>query len=85
MKDATGLEGAYDFVLSFSPAGLVNPGANNTTVPGTSNDANAAPDPSGALSLFDAIYKQLGLKLEKQKRMASVLVIDHIDEKPTDN
>ncbi len=85
VKDATGLEGAYDFTLNFSPAGLLNPGANNTTVPGSTSDANAAVDPSGALSLFDAIYKQLGLKLEKQKRMSPVLVIDHIDEKPTDN
>jgi len=85
VKDSTGLEGAYDFVLSFSPAGLLNPGSNNAAVPSAPSDANAAPDPSGALSLFDAIYKQLGLKLEKQKRMAPVLVIDHIDEKPTDN
>jgi uncharacterized protein (TIGR03435 family) len=85
VKDATGLEGAYDFVLSFSPAGLVNPNSDNTAVPRPAGDANAAPDPSGALSLFDAVYKQLGLKLEKQKRMAPVLVMDHIDEKPTDN
>jgi len=85
VKDATGLEGAYDFVLNFSPAGLLNPGANNTNVPSAPSDANAAPDPSGALSLFDAVYKQLGLKLEKQKRMAPVLVLDHVDEKPTDN
>jgi len=83
VKDATGLEGAYDFTLNFSPAGMLN--ANNTTVPGSTSDANAAVDPSGALSLFDAVYKQLGLKLEKQKRMSPVLVIDHIDEKPTDN
>jgi uncharacterized protein (TIGR03435 family) len=85
VKDATGLEGAYDFVLSFSPAGLLNPSSDNTAVPRPAGDANAAPDPSGALSLFDAVYKQLGLKLEKQKRMAPVLVMDHIDDKPTDN
>jgi len=85
VKNATGLEGAYDFTLSFSPVGLLNSGANNTTVPGSTSDASTASDPSGALSLFDAISKQLGLKLEKQKRMSPVLVIDHIDEKPTDN
>jgi uncharacterized protein (TIGR03435 family) len=85
VKDATGLEGAWDFTLSFSPAGLLNPGADNTAVPRPGGDANAASDPSGAISLFDAVYKQLGLKLEKQKRMSPVLVIDHIDEKPTDN
>ena len=37
------------------------------------------------LSLQDAISKQLGLKLVKQKRPIPVLVIDHIDEKPTEN
>ena len=41
--------------------------------------------PSGALSLFDALTKQLGLKLEMQKRPTPVLVIDHVDQKPTDN
>jgi uncharacterized protein (TIGR03435 family) len=29
--------------------------------------------------------KQLGLKLQLQKRPASVLVIDHIEQKPTEN
>ena len=47
--------------------------------------ATAAPDPNGALSLFDAVNRQLGLKLEKQKRPLPVLVIDHIEDKPTDN
>ena len=32
-----------------------------------------------------AVEKQLGLKLETQKRTYPVFVIDHIDEKPTDN
>jgi uncharacterized protein (TIGR03435 family) len=42
-------------------------------------------DSSGALTLFDAVNRQLGLKLEKQRRPVPVLVIDHIEEKPTDN
>ena len=29
--------------------------------------------------------KQLGVKLEKVRRPSPVLVIDHIEEKPTDN
>jgi uncharacterized protein (TIGR03435 family) len=37
------------------------------------------------LSLFDAVNKQLGLKLEMRKRPMPVLVIDRIEEKPTDN
>jgi uncharacterized protein (TIGR03435 family) len=35
--------------------------------------------------VFDAIQKQLGLKLVMRKRVAPVLVIDYIEEKPTDN
>jgi uncharacterized protein (TIGR03435 family) len=42
-------------------------------------------DPNGALTLPEAIDKQLGLKLEKGKRPVSVLVIDHVEQKPTDN
>jgi uncharacterized protein (TIGR03435 family) len=48
---------------------------------GQANDG----DPNGAISLFDAVNKQLGLKLEMQKRPVPVLVIDHVEEKPTDN
>jgi uncharacterized protein (TIGR03435 family) len=84
--DATGLTGGYDFVLKFSP-----PSALKATAPApaaTSSDGSAASaptDPNGAISLFDAINKQLGLKLEKQRRPVPSLVIDHIEEKPTDN
>jgi uncharacterized protein (TIGR03435 family) len=38
----------------------------------------------GALSLFDALPKELGLKLEQHKRPLPVLVIDHIEREPTD-
>jgi uncharacterized protein (TIGR03435 family) len=40
---------------------------------------------NGAISLQDAISKQLGLKLEKRQRPVPVLVIDHIEEKPAEN
>jgi hypothetical protein len=33
----------------------------------------------------EAVEKQLGLKLEKQKRSMPVIVIDHIEQKPTEN
>jgi uncharacterized protein (TIGR03435 family) len=87
--DATGLEGAWDFTLSFSPAGLaqgmvfrsVDGAAPASGAPG----AAAASDPSGGLTFFDALTKQLGLKLEMQKRSMPVLVIDHVEQKPTDN
>ncbi len=43
-----------------------------------------ASDPDG-LTLFDALEKQLGPKLEKRTIPAPVVVLDHIEEKPTDN
>jgi uncharacterized protein (TIGR03435 family) len=46
---------------------------------------NDPSDPIGGASLFNAIQRQLGLRLEEQKRSQPVFVIDHIDEKPTDN
>jgi uncharacterized protein (TIGR03435 family) len=78
--DGTGLKGSYDFTLSFSSADkiLPNPGGANSSDPNSS-------DPNGALSVFDAINRQLGLKLEKTKRPYPVLVIDHIEETPTEN
>lgn len=81
--DATGLTGGYDFVLKFSsPSALRTTGSAPAA---TSSDAPAVTDPSGAISLFDAINKQLGLKLEKQRRPVPTLVIDHVEKKPTDN
>ena len=43
-----------------------------------------ASDPTGGMTLFEAIEK-VGLKLEKRKREMPVIVIDHIEQKPTEN
>jgi uncharacterized protein (TIGR03435 family) len=76
--DATGIEGAYDLTLSFSSQTQAMGAA------GSGGDGAPA-DPNGALSLPDAISRQLGLKLVKQRRPVQVVVIDHLDEKPTEN
>jgi uncharacterized protein (TIGR03435 family) len=89
--DGTGLQGAWDFSLSFSPippaqlAGLT--GLRGAPPPGATGPADTTPsDPiGGGTSVFDAVERQLGLKLELQKRTYPVFVIDHIEEKPTDN
>ena len=47
--------------------------------------AGEASDPNGALSLFDAVNRQLGLKLVKQRRPLPALVIEHVEQKPTEN
>jgi uncharacterized protein (TIGR03435 family) len=77
--DKTGLTGTYDFTLSFSGMGILQDSLKGPSQPGV------AADPNGALSLPEAISKQLGLKLELEKRPAPVLVIDHVEQKPTEN
>ena len=75
--DATGIEGAYDFTFSFSGVNILrNAGQGRGGAPS---------EPSAALSMADALSKQLGLKLELQKRTAQVVVVDHVEEKPADN
>jgi uncharacterized protein (TIGR03435 family) len=93
--NATDLQGTWDITLSFSPRFMVEgngpPGTflNGIGVGGgmgapgdTGNEASA---PSGAVSLADALEKQAGLRLEPMKRKVQVMVIDHIEQKPTEN
>jgi uncharacterized protein (TIGR03435 family) len=87
--DATGIDGAYDFTLSYTAYGKLfgkaAPSANAASAASAADGASTAPDPNGGLSLFDALTKELGLKLEKVRRPVPVLGIDHVEEKPTEN
>ena len=51
----------------------------------TLNFSPAGAAGAGAITLFDALEKQLGLKLQMGKRPGTVLVIDHCEENPIDN
>ena len=82
VKDSTGIQGSWDFTLSFSSADvtrLAQPvaGSSQLTAP---PPTQMAPSPCP-----DAVSRQLGLKFETHKRPVPVLVIDHIDETPTEN
>jgi uncharacterized protein (TIGR03435 family) len=92
----SGIEGRYDLTLSFTGLpqlerlGLAQ--GSNTPKPSSGGDTNgsaapgAAADPGGVpVLLQDAAAKQLGLKLVLEKRPIPALVIDHIEEKPTEN
>ncbi len=85
--NATGLDGAYDFTLSFSKKGDDTRTIPAPPSPNGDNSGVVARDPTlGGMSFFDAIQKQLGLKLEKREKVPlPVLVIDHVEEQPTDN
>ncbi len=67
--DKTGLTGAYDWRLTWTP-----------DAPGQAGTATNADAPS----LFTALQEQLGLKLERSKTTVEVLVIDHV-ERPSAN
>lgn len=91
--NASEVEGAYDFTLTYSfSAGMAIPvraavdgGAAGGAVGAAAPAVAAASDPTGAISIFRALEKQLGMKLEPQKRPIPVYVIDHIEQKPTEN
>jgi uncharacterized protein (TIGR03435 family) len=76
MTDATGISGRFDMTINFSPAGLVRAVASAT---------GEASDPTGTISLFDALKGQLGLKIESRKVMAPVLIVDHVNATPMEN
>jgi uncharacterized protein (TIGR03435 family) len=75
--DATGIDGRWDFSVTFTR----NAGGERMR----DSDADQAADPSGALDIFEALEKQIGLKLEKRKRTVQMVVIDHLEQKPTEN
>jgi uncharacterized protein (TIGR03435 family) len=81
--DKTGLQGGWDFTLNWS-SGDHMPGVGGQAPPSDAGGETAT-DPNGAVPFYDAVSKQLGLKLVKEKRPEPVLVIDHIDEQPTPN
>lgn len=80
--DATGLDGGWDFTLTFVRSTILfraqETGAQSASVP-------QAADPIAGYSIFEALEKELGLKVELQKRTMQVTVIDHLEEKPTEN
>lgn len=79
--DSTGLDGGYDFTINFSTTEQLL-ARNAPSPPGVKESAD---DPNGAISLPEAIEKQLGIRMELQKRPVQVLVIDHLEQTPTEN
>ena len=77
--DATGLEGGWDFLIGWTPLNtLRTPPAPDGA---TAAIGDTATTPNG-ISVFEAVEQELGLKLVKQKRTISVIVVDHVDVKP---
>ena len=69
--DETGLKGKYDFTVTFTVDSI--------------GQATSGADPVPGLTLFEALQKELGLKLEKKKRLVDMFVIDHVDKSAAEN
>ncbi len=67
--DKTGLTGAFDVDLTWTP---------EQGPPGPDGTAAAAPPSSDSVSLYTAVQEQLGLKLDAQRGPVDVLVIDSV-------
>jgi uncharacterized protein (TIGR03435 family) len=81
--EKTGLQGGWDFTLSWSSGNfMTNLGGGQSS---SNSETETVSDPNGAVSFYDAVSKELGLKLVKEKRPEQVVVFDHIDEQPTPN
>ena len=74
LTDATGLAGRYDYTIFWSTR------ATDAVRRGTP----ATDEPDGP-SIFDAVQDQLGLKIEKRRGPVQMLVVDHVERKPTEN
>jgi uncharacterized protein (TIGR03435 family) len=78
--DMTGIEGQYDFSLTFASETMrAMPGGPGGPTP-RSTDTPADPAPS----LFDAV-QDYGLKLEPRKAPMELLTVTHIEKTPTEN
>ncbi len=77
--DATGLEGGWNFAVGWTPRAQLQ----QQQPPGSSGAGagNEASDPN-TISVFEAVERELGLKLVKQKKTIPVIVVDHVSEKP---
>ena len=80
VRDRTGLAGAYDIDLTWTPDRL---GPLPLNAPADTVRAREAIDPNGP-SLFTAVQEQLGLKLEPKKDKVQMLIIDRV-EHPTED
>lgn len=72
--DQTGLAGGYDFTLSWTRSDVLTAAQNRR------QEEGSAVDPTGAITIFEAVERQLGLKLEEGKKYPlPVLIVDHAE------
>jgi uncharacterized protein (TIGR03435 family) len=83
--DKTNLAGSWDLTLYYSSAAKLRAAALAADAKAKEAGADATADPVGGLSLQDAVRKELGIQLVKQPETYPALVLDHIEQTPTEN
>jgi uncharacterized protein (TIGR03435 family) len=85
VANKTGLAGSYDFTIYYTSARKLraDTAAADAAAKQAGGDTTAAP--VGGLSVEDAFRKELGLRLERQPSTYPALILDHIEQTPTEN
>jgi uncharacterized protein (TIGR03435 family) len=78
--DSTGLKGKYDFVWTFSSDSV-----GERTPAALPDDGSEVPVGEVGLTMFAALERQLGLRLEPRKITIDTFVIDHAEKTPVEN
>jgi uncharacterized protein (TIGR03435 family) len=87
VQDLTGLQGKYDIDVSWAADRTLEKLGQPTQGDYTAHTDSAEPtaDPPAGPNIFTAFRNSLGLRLESRKAPAEVIVIDHIEQRPSDN
>jgi uncharacterized protein (TIGR03435 family) len=89
--NVTDLKGPYDFKLGWTPRGLLlgtggeRGGAPAGTASPDGSAINVSDPTAGGMTVFEAVAKNLGLKLESTKHAMPVIVVDKVNRTPTEN
>jgi uncharacterized protein (TIGR03435 family) len=85
VPNKTGLAGSYDITLFYTSTPKLRTDAAAAVDAAKQADDASASEPVAGESVEDAFHKQLGLRLEKQPITAPALMLDHIEQTPTEN
>jgi uncharacterized protein (TIGR03435 family) len=81
--DKTGIDGVFNFELHWTPDEMQPQLGGATPPPG--RDSGSRTTCRAGQSLLSAVEEQLGLKLTGQRVPVEMIVIDHLEEVPTEN
>jgi uncharacterized protein (TIGR03435 family) len=84
VPDKTGLAGSYDFSVYFTSRYKLALDASMAQA-AAKQSGDGSSDPVAGFGIEDAFRKELGIRLEKQRGVYPALILDHIEQTPTEN